>query len=69
MPRIANTAATGCNAPLGAYDLPATPEERRSDQQWQRGRPTDGSSPEKPAPAWPHQPPYDGLSVGRAIIW
>lgn len=29
---------------LGAYALPAKPEERRSDQQWQRGRPMDGSS-------------------------
>jgi len=23
-----------------------------------------GAVPTKPAPAWPHQPPYDGLSAG-----
>jgi len=33
--------------PRCAIGLPATPAERQSDQQWQRGRPTDGSSPDK----------------------
>jgi hypothetical protein len=27
-----------------------------------------GAVPTKPAPAWPHQPPYDGLSVSPAYV-
>ena len=40
-------ATTGDSAHLGACVLPAGPARRRLDQQWQRGRPTDGSRPDK----------------------
>ena len=46
-PQLAGVQRDLGDKPRCAIGLPATPAERQSDQQWQRGRPTDGSSPDK----------------------
>lgn len=63
-PRLPSTsAATAGSGRLGACDLFVEIVRRRSHQKWQRGRLTDGISPDKTGATWSHQPTFDALSA------